>query len=558
MTNQRESLKSKIARLRAGFFEELPERIAKIEQNFDCLTQNPHEIDCQKELHRRIHNIKGAAASFGLTELAQLAKQAETKIKQMQESPVQQRGLWLEELALVLKQFEGHINTDTASAYEYHFPSFDLSTEKNPVSELNNPLIYICDDDAALLENLKIQLACFAYESVDFFDPEALLAAVKKQRPDMIIMDIVFPGGELIGVDCIKKIQDVYSQNIPVIFISGRTDFDARLYSVQAGGAAYLTKPFKIMTLVDTLDAILSPVEAEPHRILIIDDDVKVAQYHSLILQEAGIMVRVIYSVTDVLEVIFDFKPDLILVDMYMPISNGRELAQVIRQIPDYLSLPILYLSSETDAKTQFSALRVGADGFLNKPIEPDRLLSEVLLRIERMKAMRFLMMRDSLTGLLNHTAIFNALRSVLAHAQRQQQPFAFAMLDVDHFKKVNDTYGHIVGDQVLLALSRILKQRLRKSDYVGRYGGEEFAIVLPDIDSSMAFKLVNELREAFQNVVFNSEQGEFSCSLSAGLVVFPELTSLHELVSCADAALYQAKNQGRNQTVQGCQGIKR
>ncbi len=123
-------------------------------------------------------------------------------------------------------------------------------------------------------------------------------------------------------------------------------------------------------------------------------------------------------------------------------------------------------------------------------------------------------------------------------------------MIDIDHFKKVNDLYGHPLGDQVLLAISRILKQRLRQSDFVGRYGGEEFAVILPKVDLAGAEKIIDELRGAFQNVLFNSGHSEFSCTFSAGVVSFPDFDSAFGLLNNADRALYQAKNSGRNRIV--------
>ncbi len=117
----------------------------------------------------------------------------------------------------------------------------------------------------------------------------------------------------------------------------------------------------------------------------------------------------------------------------------------------------------------------------------------------------------------------------------------------VDHFKQVNDKHGHAIGDQVLLALSRILKQRLRKSDFVGCYGGEEFALVLPGADIETAKKVIDELRKAFNSVSFHSEQRDFFCSLSGGISAFPSTDNQQGLVNSADHALYVAKNSGRN-----------
>jgi len=550
MKPQRESLHIKIERLRRDFLAELPNRLVKITEDFQHVKQSPDDVALQQALHRSLHNIKGAAASFGLQELRALAIQAETILKEKYDAHSMLDAAAIKQVESILQQLSMQVVPEKKRLdWVQTFPAFELSNEQAQVSQLSDyqPLIYICDDDALLVESLHIQLACFMYKTEKFTSPDALLKAVIQRRPDVVIMDIVFPDEQQGGIDCVQQLQAMLKQPIPVIFISGRDDFDARLYAVRVGGCAYFIKPFNVMDLVDVLDGLLLPKEPKPYRILVIDDDLKVAEYHQLILQEVGMLVKIMPIAEQVLATIVEFKPDLVLVDMYLPTCTGYELAQMIRQIPAYLSLPILYLSSETDAKKQFSALRVGADGFLTKPIEPNRLISEVLLRTERMSAICSLMVRDSLTGLLNHIAILEALKNTLASKQRRQGKMCFAMLDVDNFKRVNDVHGHTVGDQVLLALSRILKQRLRSTDFIGRYGGEEFALVLPGLDLDTAERIVNTLREAFQRVVFNSEQGDFFCSFSAGVSFFPSIDTVHELVNQADRALYKAKHKGRN-----------
>ncbi len=554
MSTQSESLQDKIARLRQSFFTKLPERIDKIEQDVLQLRQSPENVDIFNELYRRVHNIKGASASFGLKDLSQLANELETQLKQMREQAHYSNPAIMKSIQALVQRLRQTITQllETQSIQDTQFPIFELpkvvSLEHDTDKQI--PVIYICDDDLDLQETLQAQLSYFSYKTHGFTHPNALLKAVQEQAPDVILMDIVFPESNTTGIDCINELQR-QGVHIPVIFMSARGDFEARLHSVKAGGQSYFTKPFKVMDLVNTLDALLVAQEPAPYRILIIDDDVSVAQYHRLILEQAGMSVCTVYHAKTAFSVIFDYKPDLILMDMYMPLCNGIELAKLIRQIPEFLTLPIVYLSSETDMHRQFSALKIGADGFLTKPITPERLISEVLLRTERMAILHTFMIRDSLTGLLNHTAILNALTTMLSSAKRRNESLGFVMLDIDHFKRVNDTHGHAVGDQVLLALSRILKQRLRKSDCIGRYGGEEFALVLPAINSEFATQIINELREAFQKVAFASQQGDFFCTLSGGIAMFPYYKNVHDLTHSADSALYTAKKLGRNTIVQ-------
>ena len=240
------------------------------------------------------------------------------------------------------------------------------------------------------------------------------------------------------------------------------------------------------------------------------------------------------------------FNADLVLMDMYMPECSGPELAQVLRQMPGHVSLPIIYVSSETDRGRQVKALEVGADGFLTKPVDPGRLISEVSLRADRMRTLHALMVRDGLTGLFNHNAIMQFLELQVANARREQGAFCYAMIDLDRFKEVNDTHGHPAGDQVLMALSRGLRLRLRECDLIGRYGGEEFAVILSGVNEVQAKVILDQLRLSFAEVIFYAGEATFTCTFSVGIAGFPGFSSAEAILEAADQALYRAKGGGR------------
>jgi diguanylate cyclase (GGDEF)-like protein len=233
--------------------------------------------------------------------------------------------------------------------------------------------------------------------------------------------------------------------------------------------------------------------------------------------------------------------------DMYMPGCTGEELAKVIRQQEAYVSVPIVFLSTETDTGRQLAAMQIGGDDFLTKPIRPEHLVSAVAARVHRYRVLRSYMERDSLTGLLNHTRLKEQLEVEVKRARRQGRSLAFVMIDIDRFKLVNDTYGHPTGDRVIKSLSHLLQQRLRRTDIIGRYGGEEFAVILTDTDGPTAIKLLDEIRAAFAQVRQQADGGEFSVTFSGGVAELSRFDSAADLGSAADRALYQAKREGRN-----------
>jgi diguanylate cyclase (GGDEF)-like protein len=250
------------------------------------------------------------------------------------------------------------------------------------------------------------------------------------------------------------------------------------------------------------------------------------------------------------LESLLEFTPDLILIDIYMPECNGMELATVIRQLDAFVGIPIVFLSAESDLDKQLFAIGLGADDFLTKPIQPQHLVSSVSSRVGRSLKLRSFMVRDGLTGLLNHSAVKEQLNREVAQAKRRQAPLAFAMVDIDHFKQVNDTYGHPVGDRVIKSLSRLLKQRLREADTVGRYGGEEFAVILSNTDGEMAERVLDDIRKDFSQLRHQADGREFYVTFSCGVADVSDFSDPAKLCNAADKALYKAKHAGRNRVM--------
>ncbi len=545
------SVQEKIAKLRATFLEQLPERVTQARAAFERLKANPEEQSSAVELHRFLHSLKGTGRSFGFHDLGTAASHGEDQAGELLEASAKAMpDNWQEKLSASLDYVEmiaSVLCSPEGSDAVKDEPSFSIPTLAPEDTSVRGHLIYICDDEELVLEQLASQLACFGYQAVTFTDPIILREAVLAHRPDAIIMDINFPNGQCAGTDMLATLRKETGKTVPAIVLSARDDFAARLAAVQAGGEAYFHKPARPMELVAILDELTRQQQHERYRILIVDDEPEIASYHAIILQEAGMVTYQLSEPNRILNVLEEFHPDIVLMDMYMPECNGRDLAKVVRQMPDYVGLPIVYLSSETDRQKQFSAMRVGAEGFLTKPVIPENLVSAVAIRAERMRTLRSLMARDSLTGLYNHTTTTQLLSSGIATAKRENNTLCFVMIDIDRFKSVNDTHGHPVGDQVLVALSRVLQQRLRNSDVVGRYGGEEFAIILTDVSVEQAATLVNELREDFSRVLFHSTNGEFHCTFSAGIASYPTHQRLELLRGAADKALYEAKRSGRN-----------
>jgi len=409
-----------------------------------------------------------------------------------------------------------------------------------------NQLVYVVEDDETQGEELSTQLSHFGYKTSLFSDATQAADAIKTARPDVLILDMVLPEGALAGADLAEGAKQILADPPPIIFISSRTDWESRLASVRAGGVAYIEKPVDISVLLDQLERLTKTELQEPYRVLVVDDEKELGQYYTLILRQAGMDVHCITNPEGILEILESFSPELIVMDLYLEESTGVEVAQVIRQHKSFFSLPIVFLSSEANLDIQLRTLEQG-DDFLQKPISDMHLISAVRTRVERARTLGRLMYYDSLTGLLNHITLKLHLETELARCQRHGQELCYVMLDIDKFKDVNDSMGHQTGDRILKSLARLLQERLRKTDQVGRYGGDEFGIILPHTDVGIAFELIDEMRTRFSQLQHLGMEKEISLTISAGIAASKSCGELDRMISEADDALYQAKTDGRN-----------
>jgi diguanylate cyclase (GGDEF)-like protein len=287
----------------------------------------------------------------------------------------------------------------------------------------------------------------------------------------------------------------------------------------------------------------------ERYRVLVVEDSrVAIAQIQRALGQH-GIDSHTIPDPSRLFEVLEDYRPDLVLMDMYMPNCNGVEATRALRQLSAYQATPIVYLSSETDVGLQVEALRLGGDQFLTKPFNPVLLAATVKTTIERHREMRRASRHDGLTGLLNHTAAKAELDARLAGLPADGR-LSVAMLDIDHFKSVNDSFGHPVGDQVIRSLAWLLKGWLRATDLIGRYGGEEFIIAMPGIDIAEAMAVLDRIRAHFANLPHAHASGSLRVTFSAGVAAYPYFATTGELIEAADEALLQAKALSRNRVM--------
>ncbi|WP_017937034.1 response regulator [Zestomonas thermotolerans] len=407
--------------------------------------------------------------------------------------------------------------------------------------------VYLALEDHERALRLARQMESFGLSCRALVDAAAFQAAMAERHPAAIVMDVDFSGPRH-GLALAENLQQKLEQKLPLLFFSeADTDTPTRLAAVRAGAQEFYTGTLDASTLTERIEILTRVAQYEPYRVLVIDDSRAQATHTERMLNNAGIVTQVITEPLQALDALAEFQPDLIILDMYMPECSGPELAKVIRQHERYVSVPIIYLSAEDDLDKQLDAMGEGGDDFLTKPIKPRHLIATVRTRASRARNLKARMVRDSLTGLYNHTYTLQLLEDAASRARRDGRPLTFAMLDIDHFKKVNDTYGHPMGDRVIKSLALFLKQRLRKTDHIGRYGGEEFAVILPDTDLDTAAKVLDEIRRRFSEIIYPAEPEDLRCTFSCGIAELAEGMDCNTLSKQADEALYVAKRGGRN-----------
>ena len=545
MTEKNDSLQEKLRALEAVFLQKLPGKFDEIIDALNAFEHAPENKEFLSVLHRHLHTMAGSAGTFGFVELGEQARVFESKLKPWltASSPgADDLKVFADELREYFTSTRGRL---TKMATHETEESFDNSESETTSQESN--LIYLVDEDNEQQQAITTQLEHFGYEVLRIPQLKNLALAVATRRPDVIVIELSFPEGKIAGVDEVKKIEQLQRLRIPTIFVSKSSSFESRLLAVRAKGDGYFTKPLDVVAVTERIDNILHRGEYKGYRILIVDDDTVTSKFYGAILRDAGMNVRLLNDPSQILSVMTDFRPELLLLDVYMPVCSGVELSHLIRQDNSYVDVPIVFLSSEADLSKQLDAVRAGADDFITKPVAPEYLISSLSTRAERYRSLRALIMRDGLTGLYNHTAIKEQLASEILQASRNGAHLALAMIDLDNFKQINDSYGHATGDQVLRTLARLLRQRLRRSDIVGRYGGEEFAIIFPDTTASTARRVLDQVRLAFAKIRQHSEDIEFSVTFSGGVADLEATTDADELFEVADAAMYVSKQSGRN-----------
>jgi diguanylate cyclase (GGDEF)-like protein len=290
---------------------------------------------------------------------------------------------------------------------------------------------------------------------------------------------------------------------------------------------------------------------ANKERILVVDDTpLNIQMLADMLKDDYQIMVAT--SGERCLELALgDRKPALILLDIEMPNMNGYEVIKELKRLPGVDNIPVIFVTALSADSDEQLGLELGAVDYITKPLKAPIVRARVNTHMTIVRQRNQLIqqsIKDGLTGLYNRTYIIKRAAEMLGQAERHEYEISVLILDVDHFKRINDTYGHQKGDEVLIALSRAFEPSVRAEDVVGRYGGEEFIVLLGHCDIRAGTQKAQRICEAVEKLC----PGDLTVTVSIGITsLCGEQKSLDQMVAEADAALYKAKNDGRNRVVE-------
>ncbi|VXD20183.1 diguanylate cyclase [Planktothrix paucivesiculata] len=292
--------------------------------------------------------------------------------------------------------------------------------------------------------------------------------------------------------------------------------------------------------------------------ILIVDDITNNLKLVGEILDSLGYNTTFATSGFQALNRLKDNKIDLILLDLMMPEMDGLEVCQFIKNDPALQEIPIIFLTASYEEEKLVEAFELGAVDYITKPFIRNELLARVKTHLtlkqttdnlkRALVKLQQLSQLDPLTQILNRRSFFEYIENQFNRAIHDKSLFSLLILDLDHFKQINDNYGHLTGDQILINFTLAIQNYLRSSDYFGRYGGEEFVILLPDTDQADALKIAQEICDLIAHLSIPTEKGNLNITVSIGVAVFrPQDTRIEDIFDRADQCLYQAKALGRN-----------
>ncbi|MFZ2054676.1 MAG: diguanylate cyclase [Candidatus Aminicenantales bacterium] len=448
--------------------------------------------------------------------------------------------------------------------------------------------VLIVDDSPVTLASLSHMLSNDHYQLVQAANGKEALDRAFSEHPDLILMDIMMP--EVNGFEAARILkEDSRTHNTPIIIVTALDDPENKSTGQEVGAEEYLTKPVRPQELIARVNSLVALKQyrdqldirnhsqwsfiidkdsddsrPEPQKelplVLLVEDTEGDAQLVQHFLKDLPLRFKRVANGKDALRLAQSGGVDLILLDILLPDTNGFEVCRQLRSTEKGRGIPIVIITCLDDMESKVKSIELETDDFLIKPIVGRELQARVKILLEKKRQLDNLRSHcekalnsavvDWLTGLYNHGYFRKFLDLEIKKSLRQRYPITLIMIDIDNFKTYNDTYGHPIGDVILQELAQVVRKSVREVDLVARYGGDEFAVVLPYSDGQGALRVAQRIEKAIKTHGFSPKIPARGTKLtvSMGVAWYPEdAVHVDELIHTADQKLYGAKTQGRN-----------
>ena len=450
--------------------------------------------------------------------------------------------------------------------------------------------VLVVDDILPNVKLLEAKLSTEYYEVITATSGKEALEKVESENPDIVLLDVMMPGMD--GFEVCARIKAMPNKaHIPVVMVTALTDPHERVRGLEAGADDFLSKPIndtalmaRVRSLVrlkmaldewrvrenaanqfgvvsETNNLMKEPVEGA--RILVIEDkDFDKAKITETLSADLNIVMGAQSGIKGI-EMVAKQNFDIIMVSLNLKEEDGLRLCSHLRSNERTRAVPIVMIAEEQDIARVAHGLEIGAHDYIMRPIDRNELLARVRTQIRRKRFQERLRssyeislsmaLTDSLTGLYNRRYLEVHLDKLLQMNRESKKTMAVIMLDIDHFKSINDGHGHNVGDEVLRVFAQRMTKSLRSFDLVARLGGEEFVCLLPDVSPERAFIVAERLRRSIADtpIECSAQGGSLVVTTSVGgVMVGPEPVTIPEVLERVDKCLYEAKHAGRNCTV--------
>jgi diguanylate cyclase (GGDEF)-like protein len=533
--------------LRNAYAEQLPRRVGQIEAMTQDVVRDQDGEEPLRALKMAVRSLAGSSQALDLVGFTDAARGFEFFLDS-QGSRLDVKSPEVE------KRLTGYLRSLKKACVDVGRGEFlepaDRVQGDALAPERASRVLYFLSTNDAVAQELSFELGCFGFALRWFREPAKLRRALAQAVPAAVMIDAEPFESGIHHARRIDELRDQESLSTGLFFLSSRNDLESRLEAVRAGSDDYYVHPIETQKLIERLDRSARHSGSDPYRILIVPATYGAGLDHALTLQRAGMTIMMAHKPLEVWKELVEFRPEAILISLDLTEISGHHLGAVIRQQSAYVSIPMIFLTAELNLEAQLRALRAEADDLLTEPVDADYMVSTLSHHVQRARALREFVTTDSLTGLLTHSAFVQRLRVEIDRALRTSSQLSYAILDIDHLNTINETFGHLSGDSVLTNLARLLVRRLRWADVVGRWGGDEFVVLMPETDGANALRVLDHVREMFAGLPHRSADQEFSPTFSSGLVTLEKSGSAETLHQRARSMLKAAQIQGRNRIV--------